>query len=71
MVLVVLLLAHAGPIGCGMYCRKRSRCRKGGQRYVWTWRMLYGDYGRWMKMGGSLRGCVGSGNDRPTRKLLE
>jgi hypothetical protein len=49
----VALLAQTGPIGCGMYCRRRSRCRKGGRRYVRTWRMLYGDYGRWVEMGGS------------------
>jgi hypothetical protein len=43
-------------IGCGMYCKRRPRCRRGRRRCVWTWRMLYGGCGRWMLMGGSLRG---------------
>jgi hypothetical protein len=37
--------------------KKETAVQKGKTALrVWTWRMLYGDYGRWMTMDGSLRG---------------
>jgi hypothetical protein len=42
--------------------QKETAVQKGKTALLWTWRVLYGGCGRWMLMGGSLRGP----RERPT-----
>jgi hypothetical protein len=59
-----------------MYCNKRSRCRRGRRRCVWTCQMMYGGCGRWMLMGlipawapGTTGTCLSE--DEELRQLME